>query len=157
RLAHHRWAIEQQYQDLKTRSLTFPAVRGVVQAIFTAYLFEQRPQYLKRIEGLRSPSPQPPFCSPAAVGALFCAFISWEGVMNTRAVSIVLVVAAFAVPLLAADDDWKRVSRIESGTAVIVTVDGIQPVRGSLLSVDAAGLELAIDGPSPARIVKRFD
>ena len=77
--------------------------------------------------------------------------------MNTRAVSIVLVVAAFAVPLLAADDDWKRVSRIESGTAVIVTVDGIQPVRGSLLSVDAAGLELAIDGPSPARIVKRFD
>lgn len=91
RLAHQRWAIEQQYQELKTElgldhfegrtfpgwhhhvvltaitynflqaerqraraTLTFPVVRGIVQEIFTAYLFAQRPQYLKRIEALRS-------------------------------------------------------------------------------------------------------
>ena len=91
RFAHQRWAIEQQYQELKTElgldhfegrtwpgwhhhvvltavtynflqaerrrmpvSLTFPVVRGIVQEIFTAYLFAQRPQYLKRIEALRS-------------------------------------------------------------------------------------------------------
>jgi SRSO17 transposase len=91
RLAHQRWAIEQQYQDLKTElgldhfegrtfpgwhhhvvltaiaynflqaerrrgatTLTFPAIRGIVQEIFTAYLFAQRPHYLKRIEALRS-------------------------------------------------------------------------------------------------------
>jgi SRSO17 transposase len=91
RLAHARWAIEQQYQDLKTElgldhfegrtfagwhhhvvltaitynflqaerrrarvSLTFPSVRGIVQEIFTAYLFAQRPHYLTRIEALRS-------------------------------------------------------------------------------------------------------
>ena len=91
RLAHQRWAIEQQYQDLKTElgldhfegrtftgwhhhvvltaitynflqaerqrarvSLTFPSVRGIVQEIFTAYLFAQRPHYLTRIETLRS-------------------------------------------------------------------------------------------------------
>jgi SRSO17 transposase len=91
RLAHQRWAIEQQYQELKTElgldhfegrtfpgwhhhvvltaiaynflqaerltgpaTLTFPALRGVVQEIFTAYLFAQRPHYLKRIEALRS-------------------------------------------------------------------------------------------------------
>jgi SRSO17 transposase len=91
RLAHQRWAIEQQYQDLKTElgldhfegrtftgwhhhvvltaitynflqaerhrartSATFPTVRGIVQEIFTAYLFAQRPQYLTRIEALRS-------------------------------------------------------------------------------------------------------
>ena len=91
RFAHQRWAIEQQYQELKTElgldhfegrtfagwhhhvvltaitynflqaerqrarvSLTFPAVRGIVQEIFTAYLFAQRPRYLKRIEALRS-------------------------------------------------------------------------------------------------------
>jgi SRSO17 transposase len=91
RLAHHRWAIEQQYQELKTElgldhfegrtfpgwhhhvvltaiaynflqaerrrrraPLTFPVVRAIVQEIFTAYLFAQRPQYLKRIEALRS-------------------------------------------------------------------------------------------------------
>jgi hypothetical protein len=34
--------------------LTFPVVRGILQEIFTAYLFAQRPQYLKRIEALRS-------------------------------------------------------------------------------------------------------
>lgn len=33
--------------------LEFPSVRGIVQEIFTAYLFAQRPQYLKRIEALR--------------------------------------------------------------------------------------------------------
>ena len=91
RVAHHRWAIEQQYQELKTElgldhfegrtfpgwhhhvvltaitynflqaerrrrrvALTFPAVRGIVQEIFTAYLFAQRPHYLKRIEALRT-------------------------------------------------------------------------------------------------------
>lgn len=91
RLAHHRWAIEQQYQELKTElgldhfegrtfpgwhhhvvltaiaynflqaerrrrraGLTFPVVRAIVQEIFTAYLFAQRPQYLRRIEALRS-------------------------------------------------------------------------------------------------------
>jgi SRSO17 transposase len=91
RLAHQRWAIEQQYQDLKTElgldhfegrsfpgwqhhvvltaitynflqaerqrsrvHLTFPMVRAIVQEIFTAYLFAQRPRYLKRIETLRS-------------------------------------------------------------------------------------------------------
>jgi SRSO17 transposase len=91
RLAHQRWAIEQQYQDLKTElgldhfegrtftgwhhhvvltavtynflqaerqrtriRLTFPTVRGIVQEIFTAYLFAQRPHYLTRIEALRS-------------------------------------------------------------------------------------------------------
>jgi SRSO17 transposase len=91
RFAHQRWAIEQQYQELKTElgldhfegrtfpgwhhhvvltaitynfiqaerrrapvPITFPALRGIVQEIFTAYLFAQRPQYLKRIEALRS-------------------------------------------------------------------------------------------------------
>jgi SRSO17 transposase len=91
RLAHQRWAIEQQYQELKTElgldhfegrtfpgwhhhvvltavaynflqaerrrtraPLTFPTVRAVVQEIFTAYLFAQRPHYLRRIEALRS-------------------------------------------------------------------------------------------------------
>jgi len=90
-LAHQRWAIEQQYQDLKTElgldhfegrtfigwhhhvvltavtynflqaerrrarvRLTFPSVHGIVQEIFTAYLFAQRPHYLTRIEALRS-------------------------------------------------------------------------------------------------------
>lgn len=91
RLIHQRWAIEQQYQELKTElgldhfegrtfpgwhhhvvltaitynflqaerrrarvHLTFPVIRGIVQEIFTAYLFAQRPHYLKRIEALRS-------------------------------------------------------------------------------------------------------
>jgi SRSO17 transposase len=91
RLAHQRWAIEQQYQELKTElgldhfegrtfpgwhhhvvltaiaynflqaerrrgttALTFPAIRAIIQEIFTAYLFAQRPHYLKRIEVLRS-------------------------------------------------------------------------------------------------------
>jgi hypothetical protein len=90
RLAHQRWAIEQQYQELKTELgldhfegrtfpgwhhhvvltaitydflqverargpvwLTFPAARAVVQETFTAFLFAQRPQYLKRIDALR--------------------------------------------------------------------------------------------------------
>ena len=90
RLTHQRWAIEQQYQDLKTDlgldhfegrtfpgwhhhvvltalaytflqlerrrsrvSVTFPVGRAIVQEIFTAYLFAQRPQYLTRIEALR--------------------------------------------------------------------------------------------------------
>ncbi len=35
-------------------TLTFPAVKAIVQEIFTAYLFAQRPGYLKRIEALRS-------------------------------------------------------------------------------------------------------
>ena len=89
--AHQRWAIEQQYQELKTElgldhfegrtfpgwhrhvvltaitynflqaerfrngtPLTFPAVRAIVQEIFTAYLFAQQPKYLRRIEMLRS-------------------------------------------------------------------------------------------------------
>jgi SRSO17 transposase len=34
--------------------LTFPTVRGIVQEIFTAYLFAQRPHYLTRIDALRS-------------------------------------------------------------------------------------------------------
>jgi hypothetical protein len=34
--------------------LTFPLVRAIVQEIFTAYLFAQRPHYLKRIEALRT-------------------------------------------------------------------------------------------------------
>ena len=91
RLAHQRWAIEQQYQELKTElgldhfegrtfpgwhhhvvltaiaynflqaerrrattALTFPAIRAIIQEIFTAYLFAQQPHYLKRIEALRS-------------------------------------------------------------------------------------------------------
>jgi SRSO17 transposase len=91
RLPHQRWAIEQQYQELKTElgldhfegrtfpgwqhhvvltalaynflqaerrrarvHLTFPAIRAIIQEIFTAYLFAQRPYYLKRIETLRS-------------------------------------------------------------------------------------------------------
>ena len=91
RLAHQRWAIEQQSQELKSElglghveGRTFPGwhhhmvltaltyhflqlerhrrrahltpsvVRALVQEIFTAYLFAQRPHYLKRIEALRS-------------------------------------------------------------------------------------------------------
>ena len=91
RFAHQRWAIEQQYQELKTElgldhfegrtfpgwhhhvvltamtynflqaeryrsgtTLTFPAVRAIIQEIFTAYLFAQQPRYLRRIEMLRS-------------------------------------------------------------------------------------------------------
>ena len=92
RLAHQRWAIEQQYQELKTElgldhfeGRTFPGwhhhvvltatrlqlspsrtsaraasphlsdrARAIIQEIFTAYLFAQRPHYLKRIEALRS-------------------------------------------------------------------------------------------------------
>ena len=91
RFAHQRWAIEQQYRELKTNlgldhfegrtfpgwhhhvvltaltynflqaerrrrlaGLTFPAARAIVQEIFTAYLFAQRPHYLRRIEALKS-------------------------------------------------------------------------------------------------------
>jgi SRSO17 transposase len=91
RFAHHRWAIEQQYQELKTElgldhfegrtfpgwhhhvvltavtynflqaerqraapTLTFPMVRAIVQELFTAYLFAQRPHYLRRIDALKS-------------------------------------------------------------------------------------------------------
>ena len=91
RLAHQRWAIEQQYRELKTdlgldhfegrtypgwhhhvvltavtynflqadrrrhlKGLTFPQARAILQEIFTAYLFAQRPHYLQRIDALRS-------------------------------------------------------------------------------------------------------
>jgi SRSO17 transposase len=86
RLAHHRWAIEQHYRDLKTElgldhfegrtypgwqhhtvisaiayaflqqermrppihpALTFPAVRAIVQEVFTGLLFASRPTYMK--------------------------------------------------------------------------------------------------------------
>ena len=92
RLAHQRWAIEQQYQELKTElgfdhfegrsypgwqhhvvltavayaffqrermrpasipPLTFPAMRAIVQEIFTALLFAQQPNYYKRIQELQ--------------------------------------------------------------------------------------------------------
>jgi len=87
-LAHQRWAIEQQYQELKSElgldhfegrtypgwqhhvvltavahayiqrermrrgsaSLTFPAVRAIVQEIFTALLFAQKPRYMHWME-----------------------------------------------------------------------------------------------------------
>ena len=91
RFAHQRWAIEQQYRELKTdlgldhfegrtfpgwhhhvvltalaynflqaerrrhlAGLTFPQVHAIVQEIFTALLFAQKPHLLKRIEALRS-------------------------------------------------------------------------------------------------------
>lgn len=88
RLAHQRWAIEQQYQELKSelgldhfegrsypgwqhhvvltavahayiqrermrrdnRGLTFPAVRAIVQEIFTALLFAAKPRYMHWME-----------------------------------------------------------------------------------------------------------
>jgi SRSO17 transposase len=87
-LAHQRWAIEQQYQELKTElgldhfegrtspgwqhhvvltavahayiqcerrrrgaaHLTFPAVRAIVQEIFTALLFAAKPRYMQWME-----------------------------------------------------------------------------------------------------------
>ena len=88
-LAHQRWAIEQQYQELKSElgldhfegrsypgwchhvvltavahayvqrermragrrpRLTFPAVRAIVQEIFTALLFAAKPQYMQWME-----------------------------------------------------------------------------------------------------------
>ena len=88
-LAHQRWAIEQQYQELKSElgldhfegrtypgwqhhvvftavahayiqrermrpqrgpTLTFPAVRAIVQEIFTALLFAAKPRYLHWME-----------------------------------------------------------------------------------------------------------
>jgi SRSO17 transposase len=91
RFTHQRWAIEQQYRELKTNlglehfegrtfpgwhhhvvltaltynflqaerrrrlaGLTFPQAHAIVQEIFTALLFAQKPHYLKRIEALRS-------------------------------------------------------------------------------------------------------
>ena len=86
--AHQRWAIEQQYQELKTElgldhfegrtypgwqhhvvltavahayiqrermrrgaaGLTFPAVRAIVQEIFTALLFAAKPRYMHWME-----------------------------------------------------------------------------------------------------------
>jgi SRSO17 transposase len=92
RLAHHRWAIEQQYQELKTElgfdhfegrsypgwqrhvvlsavayaflqderrrqrrhaPLTFPAVRAIVQEIFTALLLAQQPHLFTRLQQLQ--------------------------------------------------------------------------------------------------------
>lgn len=90
RLAHQRWAIERQYEDLKDElgldhfegrtyrgwqhhvvltavaynflqtlrprrrgGLTFPAVRAIVQEVFTLYLFAQRPAYLKQMDKFR--------------------------------------------------------------------------------------------------------
>jgi SRSO17 transposase len=88
RLTHQRWAIEQQYQELKTElglnhfegrtwpgwqhhavltavahayiqrermrrgaaGLTFPAVRAIVQEIFTALLFAAKPRYMHWME-----------------------------------------------------------------------------------------------------------
>jgi SRSO17 transposase len=88
RLTHQRWAIEQQYQELKSElgldhfegrrwrgwqhhtvltavahayiqrermrhgaaGLTFPAVRAIVQEIFTALLFAAKPQYMHWME-----------------------------------------------------------------------------------------------------------
>ena len=89
RLAHQRWAIEQQYQELKSElgldhfegrsypgwthhvvltaiahafiqqerrrrtsgpALTFPAVRAIVQEIFTALLFAAKPRYMHWME-----------------------------------------------------------------------------------------------------------
>jgi SRSO17 transposase len=88
RLTHQRWAIEQQYQELKSElgfdhfegrtwpgwqhhvvltavahayiqrermrrgsaGLTFPAVRAIVQEIFTALLFAQKPRYMHWME-----------------------------------------------------------------------------------------------------------
>ena len=87
-LAHQRWAIEQQYQELKSElgldhfegrtypgwqhhvvltavahayiqrermrrgavGLTFPAVRAIVQEIFTALLFAAKPRYMQWME-----------------------------------------------------------------------------------------------------------
>lgn len=78
--------------------------------------------------------------------------------MNARVLTFaVFVVATSAVPSMAADDDWKRVTRLEKETVVIVTVEGAEPLRGSLISADAEALEIAVDGPAPARVVKRFD
>jgi SRSO17 transposase len=92
RLAHHRWAIEQQYQELKTElgfdhfegrsypgwhrhvvlsavayaflqderrrqrlgsPVTFPAMRAIVQEIFTALLLAQQPHFFTRLQKLQ--------------------------------------------------------------------------------------------------------
>jgi len=60
-LAHQRWAIEQQYQELKDEiglvqngrrrrgqtHLTLPRVRAVIQDVLTAHFFMTQPHYLK--------------------------------------------------------------------------------------------------------------
>src|SRR5262249_26832548 len=84
---------------------------------------------------------------------------SWqEAIMNARVLTFaVFVVATSAVPSMAADDDWKRVTRLEKETVVIVTGEGAQPRRGSLITADPGGLEVSGCGPASARDVKRFD
>lgn len=94
RLAHQRWAIEQQYQELKTElgldhfegrtlpgwqhhtvitaiayaflqrqrmlghhSLTLPAVRAIVQEVFTGLLMIARPTYMKWLDQARQMQP----------------------------------------------------------------------------------------------------
>jgi hypothetical protein len=94
RLAHQRWAIEQQYQDLKTElgmdhfegrtlpgwqrhrvitalayaflqrqrmlghhALTLPAVRAIVQEVFTGLLMIARPTYMKWLDQVRQTQP----------------------------------------------------------------------------------------------------
>jgi hypothetical protein len=74
--------------------------------------------------------------------------------MNAGVLIGVLLVAASTN---ASDDDWRNVRRLEPGTTVIVSVEGAETARGSFISSDPTGLELAIDGPSPARVVKRFE
>ena len=63
-LAHQRWAIEQQYQELKSElgldhfeGRTYPgwqhhvpATRAIVQEIFTALLFAAKPRYMHWME-----------------------------------------------------------------------------------------------------------
>ena len=94
RLAHQRWAIEQQYQELKTelgmdhfegrtlpgwqhhivitavayaflqrqrmlghQALTLPAVRAIVQEVFTGLLMITRPKYMKWLDQARQMQP----------------------------------------------------------------------------------------------------
>lgn len=42
-----------QAERRRAPGLTFPTIRAIIQEIFTAYLFAQRPHYLKRIEALK--------------------------------------------------------------------------------------------------------
>ena len=45
--------LQAERRRARTR-LTFPAALAIIQEIFTAYLFAQRPHYLRRIEALKS-------------------------------------------------------------------------------------------------------